>query len=446
MRVKAKVSPQQGLFEKLTALYISLVLTFFLFYCGQNGYQGILQSKAHLFFLICGGYVLTSLLLFVEGILVGEIKPHSLKWTIAHMTQFQKCVAVYIVLTWISSILSPYGITSIIGASRYEGALTITFYGLSAILVSKYGKLRKAWLYLVVAVTSLFCALCLFQLYGGNPFELYPAGYNYFGAYVDYAGAYLGTIGNVDLVAAFLCMVIPLLLGVILKSGWKLRGAALIPLILAMLVLLKMSVLAGLVGVFGCLILSLLVLLPQSNKGQRIAWLIFIAVSIGGLLLIYSMDIGDGMLHEVHQLLHGNIDVTFGSGRIYIWQEVLRRIPEHLWFGTGPDTMLKAGIEGFSRFDALHGIQIISEIDVAHNEYLNVLYHQGIFAFLAYGTIIFLSFIKWLRYGSQDPSIAVLGMAVIGYAIQAFFGFSMCITAPFFWLLLGLLDGCDAKN
>ena len=446
MRVKAKDGPKQGLFEKLTSLYIFLLMTVFLFFCGKNGYQGILQSKVNLFYLICGGYVLISVLLFVEEILIGAIKIRSLKWIIAHMSPFQKCVTVYIGLTWISSMLSSYGIVTIIGANRYEGALTITLYGVSAILVSKYGKLQKTQLYLVIAVTTLFSVLCLFQLYGENPFQLYPAGYNYFGAYIDYSGAYLGTIGNVDLVAAFLCMSIPLLLGTILKSDWKLRATAVIPFALAMMVLLKMSVLAGLVGVFGCVTLSIPILLPQSDKGRRIAWLIFTIASSCGLLLIYFMDIGDGMLHEVHQLLRGNIDVTFGSSRIYIWQEVLRRIPEHFWFGTGPDTMLKAGIEGFSRFDTLHGIQIISEIDVAHNEYLNVLYHQGIFAFIAYGSIIFLSFLKWLRFGGQSPRIAVLGMGVFGYVIQAFFGFSMCITAPFFWLLLGLLNGCDANN
>ena len=41
--------------------------------------------------------------------------------------------------------------------------------------------------------------------------------------------------------------------------------------------------------------------------------------------------------------------------------------------------MLYGGLEAFTRYDEALGGTIIGRIDVAHNEYLNILYHQGNF-------------------------------------------------------------------
>ena len=39
--------------------------------------------------------------------------------------------------------------------------------------------------------------------------------------------------------------------------------------------------------------------------------------------------------------LHGRLEDSFGSGRIYIWKKTAALVPEHLWFGGGPDTLEK---------------------------------------------------------------------------------------------------------
>lgn len=436
----------ERIFENITTFYIVLLLTVFLFFCGTQGYQGIFEAKAKIFFLICGGYIIISFLLALEGVIIGEIKPPPLNVLFKETTWFQRAILIYIILTWISALLSPYGPISILGATRHEGALTITIYGLSCVFASKFGRLNQMLYYIFLTSSVIFSVLCIFQLRGGNPFLLYPEGHNYSGAYVDYAGAYLGTIGNVDAVAAYLAMEIPLLWGIILKKAGSSRFLSIPPLILAIYVLLKMSVLAGIVGVIAGILIPIPILLPLQRKYRRIAWGVLAASAIVFAALLYAADVGTGMLHEVHELLHGNIDPDFGSGRIHIWGEVLRQIPEHLWLGTGPDTMFLAGLEGFSRYDSIHGINIASQIDVAHNEYLNILFHQGIFALAAYIAILGISLKKWLSSGYSNPMTAIFGSAALGYCVQAFFGFSICITAPFFWLILGLINGPDGKS
>lgn len=429
------------MFERITIIYIVLLFSVFLFYCGVHGYQEILSAKAQTFYLICGGYVLVCFALALEGIIIGEIRPPSAGAVLHGVSWFQAFVALYLIFTWLSALFSPYRSVTILGASRYEGALTITIYGLSCLLVSRFGRLDRRLFHLLLVSSATFSLLCIPQLHGGNPFHLYPEGYNYAGAYIDYAGAYLGTLGNVDIVAAFLAIEIPILTGAMVKGNGRVRALVIVPLFLAIYVLLKMDVLAGIVGAVCGIIISLPVLLPQSKRERIVAWCTLAIVAVLSVVFLYLTDIGSGMLHEAHELLHGNMDPNFGSGRLHIWAEVLRRVPSQLWFGSGPDTMLLAEIESFSRYDSLHGINIVSKIDVAHNEYLNILFHQGVFALASYLTLLGLTVRNWIAGGSSNRTLGVLGAGAAGYCVQAFFGFSMCITAPFFWLLLGLING-----
>ena len=155
--------------------------------------------------------------------------------------------------------------------------------------------------------------------------------------------------------------------------------------------------------------------------------------------MLFVFDPDSGLLHEIHELLHGRVSDTFGSGRIYIWKSVLERIPSQLWLGSGPDTMMLAEIEPFTRFDERLNTAIVAQIDVAHNDYLNILYHQGIFAMLAYMAALVDAAGKWLRNSEKSGVVAALGGAALCYYIQAFFGFSFCGSTIYFWVILGLL-------
>ena len=224
-----------------------------------------------------------------------------------------------------------------------------------------------------------------------------------------------------------------------MKGKW--RYLLLIPTAAALFVLLKMSVMAGLVGVFCGAVLALPIVLPVSARTRKIIAIAILALVVFTLVFLYVADIGGGMLHEAHELLHGNVSDTFGSGRIHIWKSVLEKIPDNLWFGTGPDTMSHAQLEAFTRYDPDKGIELVAEIDTAHNEYLNILFHQGVFALFTYLAALVLAAAKWIKRGNAEPAAAACGAAVLCYCIQALFGISMFLTAPFFWMTLGLLDG-----
>lgn len=444
--MKKKQQKGTKLLQNVTSVYLALLLTVFLFYVGPEGYQGITGAKYSAFLALCIGYIGVMVLLLAECALVGAVKLPTTGALWRHSNWCQRFAVVYLAATWISAVVSPHWPDTLLGVSRSEGALTITVYCLCFLLVSVFGTVGKWMLPLFAVAVTAFDVLAIVQLGGGNPFLLYPAGYNYFGAGVDYGGAYLGTIGNVDLVAAFLCLAVGVLWVAILRGRERRRFWLFLPLAASIYVLFKMWVLSGIVGILCGTAPALGVVLPVSRKRKGIIFSLVAGFALALLLALYFVDVGGGMLHEVHELLHGRADDTFGSGRIYIWKNVLARIPGQFWWGSGPDTMQLAGIEPFRRFDEALNAVILSQIDVAHNVYLNIFYHQGVLAFLAYMAMLLGAGRRWLRDSGESRAVAALGTGLLGYGIQTFFGFDACCATIYFWMFLGLLVSISGKN
>lgn len=427
------------IFENVTTVFLILMSTVFLLAFDGSGYERISAIKTTLFYVICGGYVGLILLLLPEHLLVGSLKMSQVWRLIYPDTLVQKLSLIYLGLSVVSAAISPHNVVWL-GGARKEGVLTIAIYVLCFYFVSKFFVADSWLLHVFGGSISIFSIICILQLVGFDPFSLYPDGYNYFDAYTAYSGAYLGTIGNVDFVAAFLCVAIPLLAVGIFKLKGKARFWLLLPIGLATVVLFWMKVLAGLLGVLLGAVICTGILLPIGKRGRALYFGLLALGVLGGTTFLYFADIGQGFLHELHLILHGQMQETFGSGRIYIWQNVWERVGERIWFGHGPDTLSLAGIEPFKRFDEALNIQIVATIDSAHNEYLNILYHQGVFALAAYVMMIGCSVVQFVRLGKERSVIAVTGSAVICYCVQAFFGVSQPLTTPYFWIVLGLIN------
>lgn len=444
---KKTIKPKRDILERAADVYLALLIPLLILYPGWEGYETIDQAKYRCFLIINGGYVVISLLLWMETLLIGQRKFQPPKAIWKQSGWVQRLIVLYLLLTLASSLLSDFSETWI-GMSRKEGFLTIAICGLTFLLLSVYGR-AKAWMvYLLGAVMSLCCIVSMLQLCGFNPLGLYPDGLTYQDAGVLYTGEYLGTVGNADILSALLCLTIPMFAATIWKGRSRRRFVLLLPLVLCLTVLLWSKVAAG----YAALIAGTLICVPVllENKRHRIiAGVGSVAVTPLGLLAIYWIDPGSGTLQELHLLLHGQIDLSFGSGRLLIWSQVLEILPEHLLFGIGPDTLLGAGLDGFRRYDPVQDLLVVAPVDLAHNEYLNILVSQGVFALAAYLAALVLSAIGWIRHADQTV-IAICGCGILWYCIQVFFGFSLYFTAPLFWATWALMHrellDCNRKR
>ena len=427
------------LLSRLTSIYLTLMVSVYLLYPGFGGYIDITAQKWRLFLVLSGCYLGGSVLLRLELAAVGGGRLSGPKTVWCRMSLPEKMIIGYWACSGVSTALSVDRGTALLGGGRYEGFLTLSLYCGCFLLVARYGK-PSAWLLEVFAsAVSINCVLALIQLAGYNPLGLYPPGMSYYDANIRYAGQFLGTIGNVDIQSALLSIAIPFFwIGL-----WKLPGQRrlflLPPLGLAMTVLFWSSVAGGIVGILGSAVLSVPVLM-RTRRAKALAAAVMCCLCVASGLVVYNLGgETEGTIREASELMHGRWDDSFGSGRLYIWRSALDLIPERPLIGGGPDTFGLRTEASFERYDEDLGFTIHSSVDVAHNEYLNILVNQGFFALTFYLAALMSVFWKWVRSASVVPAAAVCGGGALGYCVQAFFGISSPITAPYFWLTFALL-------
>lgn len=118
---------------------------------------------------------------------------------------------------------------------------------------------------------------------------------------------------------------------------------------------------------------------------------------------------------------------NYGSGRIKIWKNTLKVVPKYIWLGAGIDNLGRV-------YPAEHNQGGV--VDKAHNEYLEMLVTQGIFALITYLLFLINLFVDGMKSKSKLSWIFMIGF--IGYAMQAFLNISVIGVAPVFYIIMGM--------
>ena len=340
--------------------------------------------------------------------------------------------------TVLSCLLSPAGpdVWWLGRQARMEGLATrLCYFALFFLFCASRVRLKPV-LVSAAACAAVYCAVVLLQRAGGNPLGLYPPTYSYASS-----PEFQGTIGNIDMAAGWLCMLSGLFLVTLLSSFRKkdsrtsvlAAAAGLLP-VLFLLFTIRVQ--------FGFVTLAVLasaVFLRCLPKKARLPALILLLAAV--LLLAWLWPGTSGGMWELHEILHGRSRPSFGSNRLAVWNCTLGLARERLFTGGGSATYPAR----FSRWLAENGrtipksqgsVPLPSVFDNAHNEYLAQLADHGLPAALLLAAL-FLSAVFRRREG-WFPLLTPCSAAVLCYAVQAFFSFSVCLVAPMFWVLLGM--------
>ena len=136
--------------------------------------------------------------------------------------------------------------------------------------------------------------------------------------------------------------------------------------------------------------------------------------------------------NQTVEIAKGNIDDNYGSNRIFIWKNTLKAVPENIINGVGIDNFYYAFGKKPLTMKGWY-------FDKAHNEYLQILICEGIFALISYLLFFGWITIKGTINNYKEKEIYLI-LPVIGYLVQAFFNISIIEVAPFFYISLGLLS------
>lgn len=434
-------------------LWTGFFIAFYLLFFGFEGYSGISGAKTWAFYALAG-------LLLVPG--VGYLIRDLRKKTLRSLTPAQLAALAFWVFTLFSAAFSPSGSKAWFNGKAHEAALTVSLYVLLFLIVSRWGLPTERLFKVLFWALAPFCLLCFFQALGKNPLGLYPETLNFYDGFgVRYKGAYAGTIGNVDIVSAFLALAAPMLLlhtrGQKPKEAWPcwVLAAACVA------VMLWIKVLCGLVGLILGAAVCVLVFCPTGKRRWVLLACAVLAMMALGFLWFVELPeetaLGGKLddiikfLGELRQLLHGQVSDTFGSGRFYIWGQMLERIPDRLWLGVGPDMARFSELTPFFRYDALgnlvrdeSGKVISATITDAHCYPLHILYCQGLPALLSWLGVVGMTLYHWVRHRA-DRAVAILGGGLVCFLCAMLFCISSVIVMPFFWLTLALIEAQAQK-
>ncbi|MDR1705632.1 MAG: O-antigen ligase family protein [Clostridiales bacterium] len=206
--------------------------------------------------------------------------------------------------------------------------------------------------------------------------------------------------------------------------------------------LIPFVVLAAVLLAAGLLLIFIVKKWPE--KRAQIAGTAFLGAAVlGGLLFVEIMgrrfaDRPGNIVFEAREILHGNLDDSYGSGRGWVWKRGLSVIPDNPMLGTGPDTFYYAlGEELQQEAVAQYNVTF----DKAHNTFIQIAVCLGVPALLAFLTFLAGLFVPAVKRIFKRPLLAAFAAAAFAYLVQSFFEVDMPIDKPFLWAALGVMGG-----
>lgn len=409
--------------EKVTDIYVFVMLLLFPLIVGIKGYSDIEKTKAYFFFITTGLWLLS--LILILSIEIFKKKGHNIKFNLSYAF-----ILLFLVISFISALFSSYKPETFLFIGRYEGFITTLLYVLIFLGISLFTKPKRIFMWGMGISLSLCLIVSVIQLLNINIFGLFPGNYNY------YNKSFLGTIGNVDLFSAYLCLVVPILFIYSLKTENKKDHFLLFPSLIALIFIYLIYVRSSIIAFIGTILFTIPVLINNSKKAKIVFICILGLISIG-LVRIYFYDSTKNMtLYQVSEIMHGNMEDRFGNGRGLIWKKGFKIFLEHPLLGTGPGTTSK--VINIYKNKPNPMIKIQKYVDNAHNAYLGYLINIGIFGTLSYILFLLSCLITWINKRKNNYYLA-LGCGVLCYIIQDFFNLNTIITAPMLFIVLGLL-------
>lgn len=364
-------------------------------------------------------------------------------------------IALAIVFAIISTIFAYDSKIALEGCwGRYEGLFSILYY-LTLFLLStqvskKYKKILVNVILICGAVQAVYAICQVFSLFNVKQyfhiFRYYDENNNFIG-YGKEIWA-LGFTNNPNFLGTYMLLCISYSFGLFLDSKKKSKNIIYAALsILFMFALLISNTSAVVVGL-GIVLIYLFIYCLKYKYYEKFLVIFAIilsttclTVALGKTTLVKDMlKIGK----ETAEIAKGNVDDMYGTKRMYIWKETMKIVPNYLLHGVGIDTFHKA-FNGDSLKLYLPQKNKTVIYDKAHNEYLQLLVTQGIFALASYLFVYGYAVYKGTKDAYKNKEIFLV-LPVIGYLVQAFFNISVIEVAPILYMALGLCCGKEPNE
>lgn len=484
------------LLEKITGIYIFLIIVLFPLIVDKTGFFNILECKWKSFVGISSVYTISVFFIGIYALIKKE------KIFDKRLSIIQILAIIFLGINILSCLISPFfkDYNLLIGTGRGEGLIVSSLYILSFLLVSLFGKFNKRYILYFGLSNVLVSFIAVLQYIGFNPFNMFQDGIG------THNVSFMATIGNVDFISAYytIYLAISVVALLIYDNNKYEKLIHYLAVFLGVFIFQVIDVRSGVVAFLALLFVIIPIAFKDNirlSKFLKIVMVILLSFGINLFLNVeYHYDIGrvgfyfridyvvilffimsiilyvlsryidlfkyeikwkhyysnyykglvilgfigvfclfvipfkSGMLYEIHELLHLNFDDNFGTFRIFLWKRTIPLIWDYPLLGTGPDTFALRFMPLYSQDIAAIGPLTIN--DTAANIYLTMFVNLGIVGGLCY--IIFLFSHLFFGIKCKKKETIIIYCAIISYMVGSFFNLSVVIISPMFWVLLGI--------
>ena len=188
------------LLDKLTEIYIFMIIVIFPLCVDKTGFFRILECKYRIYLGMSVCYIAITIITIIYYYIfhkVNNIK--NIK-----ISKVQCAVIAFWIVNVISCIFSDYlkKYNLFVGVGRGEGLINITLYCFTFILISTFGKFRKRYIMYFSISSICISSIAILQYIGFNPLNMYQDGIG------THNVSFMATIGNIDFISAMYCILL----------------------------------------------------------------------------------------------------------------------------------------------------------------------------------------------------------------------------------------------
>lgn len=405
------------LLNKITNVYLYFILIIFVLVMDNSEYTNILNFKWDIYVYGSVIYIIIMLIITLLKIINKSIDIKQIS-----LNKVYIFALIYLMVIIISTLLSPYkNYNLLIGSARMQGLIVNTIYVISFIIVSLTYKFNKNILY-VLLLPSIIMGIIIIIEWIFKTNIVCGTDYCY------------GTIGNVDTVGLLYTMYLTIGLSLFIFS--KLNKLFLsLSIIFSLLVMLIINTIGMYVTIFIMFIIMVIYKCLKNKYSRKITFIMLSIFFVILFLIIYFVNFKNGLLYELHSMLHGDIYESFGSYRIYLWKNTIMMIDKkYILLGTGIDTYYISFMKKY--LSDLISRGYVSIYDSACNIYLTMIINIGICGLASFMTFVG-SIINLIRTRKNEISICLL-LGIISYLIQGLYNIEVVLVTPIFYILLSI--------
>ncbi|MEA2498447.1 MAG: hypothetical protein QOH26_852, partial [Actinomycetota bacterium] len=321
----------------------------------------------------------------------------------------------------IAWLLSPYRGWALLGQyNRYQGFLpylVLAAFGLLAAEAFRGRALTLAWALLIAGAGA--GAYALLETFGLSPFIWNAGG----GAKTLGLTQASSTLGNPNFAGGFMCVVVPVGVGVWLTDRERRDRASVCLALTVVGWLVSFSQGAWLAGAAGLAVTLGIVLAPRLPWARVAGFAIAALLAVAGVGVVIAAMVGgphDG-------------DRTTADVRAWAWEAAIDMTADHPVVGRGPNSFAVEGIQHRTKDE---GIQADYQTDDPHSVFFSYLTAAGVLGGL--GFVILAGWIirRALTVGSEAPLAAAFAGAAVAYLAQSLLSFDELSTRLALWTAL----------